>query len=185
MFNNREYISATDENCRGLLSSSIKKYLKKKVKRYNSIVVFCIGTDRATGDSLGPLVGTRLNKMGIYNVMGTIEKPVHAVNIDEKIKVLYENFDKPLVVAIDACLGVYNHVGSMSIWEGALSPGAGISKNLSDIGDISITGIVNKWSHNGIVQLQSTRLSIVMNMSEIIADSIFEALQSCDRNKFY
>ncbi|MDO4302090.1 MAG: spore protease YyaC [Clostridia bacterium] len=176
MFYNREYISVSDDNCRRLLSASIKKFINKKINKHNSIAVFCIGTDRATGDSLGPLVGTRLIKMGINNVMGTIEKPVHAVNIDDKIKQLYNSYDKPMVLAIDACLGIYNHIGSLSIWEGALSPGAGISKRLGEIGDISITGIVNKWSCNGIVQLQSTRLSIVMNMSEVIADSIFEAL---------
>lgn len=177
MFNNRKYISAVDENCRDVLSSSIKKYISRKIKRYNSIVVFCIGTDRATGDSLGPLVGTRLTKLGIRNVMGTIDMPVHAVNIDEKIEELYAKYDKPLVLAVDACLGIYSHIGSMSIWEGSISPGAGISKKLSEIGDISITGIVNKWSCNGIMQLQSTRLSVVMNMSEVIADSLFEALK--------
>ena len=58
MFENRQYISVSDDNCRYLLSSSIKKYIRKKVKKHNEIVVFCIGTDRATGDSLGPLVGS-------------------------------------------------------------------------------------------------------------------------------
>ena len=180
MFNEKQYISTADNNCRKLLANSIRKYINKKMKKYNSIVIFCIGTDRATGDSLGPLVGTRLVKMGVENVMGTIDMPVHAVNIDEKIKLLYEIYDKPLVLAIDACLGIYSHVGSMSIWEGSISPGAGISKKLSEVGDISITGIVNKWSHNGIVQLQRTRLSVVLNMSEVIADSIYEALKYTD-----
>ncbi|MDO5388505.1 MAG: spore protease YyaC [Clostridia bacterium] len=185
VFNEKLYISAYDSNCRIVLCESIKEYIQKKRNKHNSIAVFCIGTDRATGDSLGPLVGTRLVRMGMKNVMGTIDTPVHAVNIDEKIKLLYERFDKPLVLAIDACLGIYSHIGSLSIWEGAISPGAGISKKLSEIGDISITGIVNKWSHNGIMQLQSTRLSVVMNMSEIIADSIFYALQNenvCEKN---
>ncbi len=180
MFGNKQYISAADDNCRNVLCSSITKYINKKIKKYNSVVVFCIGTDRATGDSLGPLVGTRLVNMGFKNVMGTIDMPVHAVNIDEKIKLMYEKYDNPLVVAVDACLGIHSHIGSMSIWEGAISPGAGISKKLSEIGDISITGIVNKWSNDGIMQLQSTRLSVVMNMSEIIADSVYEALKGTE-----
>lgn len=180
MFRSREYISVSDDNCRYLLTDSINRHINKRLKKHNEIVVFCIGTDRATGDSLGPLVGTKLTKMGISNVMGTIDRPVHAVNIEEKVNQLYNYYTKPLVLAVDACLGIYNHIGSMSIWEGALSPGAGISKKLVDIGDISITGIVNKWSSNGIVQLQSTRLSIVMNMSEVIADSIYDALKNAE-----
>lgn len=180
MFENREYISVDDDNCRNILSNSIKKYMNKRLNKNNEIVVFCIGTDRATGDSLGPLVGTMLKKMGINNVMGTIDRPVHAVNIDDKINQLYNNYNKPIVLAIDACLGIYNHIGSLSIWEGALSPGAGISKKLREIGDISITGIVNKWSNNGIMQLQSTRLSVVINMAEVIADGIYAALMDID-----
>ena len=180
MFENREYLSVKDDNCRNMLSSSIKKYMNKKLDKNKDIVVFCIGTDRATGDSLGPLVGTMLKKMGVTNVMGTIDRPVHAVNIEDKINQLYTDYNKPLVLAIDACLGIYNHIGSLSIWEGALSPGAGISKKLRDVGDISITGIVNKWSSNGIVQLQSTRLSIVMNMAEVIAGGIYDALKDID-----
>ena len=176
MYGEKEYISVSDINCRDMLSRSIKKHISRHMDKHNCIVIFCIGTDRATGDSLGPLVGTRLQAMGVDNVIGTIDKPVHAINMDEKIKQLYTTYDKPMVIAIDACLGIYNHIGSLSIWEGSLSPGAGISKNLSKIGDISITGIVNKWSLNGINQLQSTRLSVVMNMSEVIADGIYDAL---------
>ncbi len=176
MYSDREYISVSDNNCRHMLSSSIKKHISKHKDKHNCIVIFCIGTDRATGDSLGPLVGTRLMSLGMDNVIGTIDRPVHAVNMDEKIKQLYDTYDKPMVIAIDASLGIYDHIGSLSIWEGSLSPGAGISKKLSRIGDISITGIVNKWSLNGINQLQSTRLSVVMNMSEVIADSIYDAL---------
>ncbi|MEI3163665.1 MAG: spore protease YyaC [Lachnospirales bacterium] len=176
VFNNREYIFADDDNSRYLLSNSIKKHIVKKYKKYSDVVVFCIGTDRATGDSLGPLVGTKLTKMGVNNVIGTIDRPVHAINIEEKINHIYNYYNNPLVLAVDACLGIYNHIGSMSVWAGSLSPGAGISKKLRAVGDISITGIVNKWSTNGIVQLQSTRLSVVMNMSEIIADSIYDAL---------
>lgn len=184
MSDNKQYISANDINCRKILAESLYKYINKKIKRHNSIVVFCIGTDRATGDSLGPLVGTRLVKMGFENVMGTINTPVHAVNIDEKIRLMYSMYDAPLVIAVDACLGIYSHIGSMSVWEGAICPGAGISKKLSEVGDVSVTGIVNKWSRDGIVQLQSTRLALVMNMAEIIADGISETMEKI-KYKFY
>ncbi len=172
----KKYISINDRGCIEALSSNIKEYIEKRLDGYNSIVVFCIGTDRAAGDSLGPLVGTKLISMGLENVMGTIDMPVHAVNIGEKIDLLYSLYDKPLVVAVDACLGIYDHIGSLSIWEGSLLPGAGVSKRLREVGDISIAGIVNKWSVNGLSQLRSTRLSFVKGMSDIIAEGIYKAI---------
>lgn len=184
MADNKQYISTSDCNCRKLLAESLDKHISRKISNHNSIVVFCIGTDRATGDSLGPLVGTRLVKMGFENVVGTIDTPVHAINIDDKIRFMYNMYDNPLVVAVDACLGIYSHVGSMSVWEGAICPGAGISKKLSEVGDVSVTGIVNKWSSDGIVQLQNTRLALVMNMAEIIADGICETMDKI-KYKFY
>lgn len=172
----KKYLSTEDTNCSEMLCESIMEYLEKRLDSYNSIVIFCIGTDRAPGDSLGPLVGSRLIAMGLENVMGTVEMPVHAVNISSKRKLLYRMYDKPLVVAVDASLGIHSSIGTLSIWEGSLLPGAGVAKNLCEVGDISVTGIVNKWSVNGLNQLRSTKLDFVKNMSDIIAEGIYMAV---------
>ena len=52
------------------------------------VVFLCIGTDRSTGDSLGPLIGSRLEAEEISNVVviGTLEHPVHAVNLDRTLE---------------------------------------------------------------------------------------------------
>ena len=54
-----------------------------------TIIFLCIGTDRCTGDSLGPLVGYRLKhisslfkKKNIF-FYGSLESPVHSINIRE------------------------------------------------------------------------------------------------------
>ncbi|MCX7773123.1 MAG: spore protease YyaC, partial [Clostridia bacterium] len=49
------------------------------------VVVMCIGTDRSTGDSLGPLVGDMLTKWKLpgVQVYGTLDNPVHARNLEE------------------------------------------------------------------------------------------------------
>jgi DNA-binding LacI/PurR family transcriptional regulator len=49
------------------------------------IVFVCIGTDRSTGDSLGPIVGTLLEEKGLrtFYVYGTLDEPIHAVNLSE------------------------------------------------------------------------------------------------------
>src|SRR5690554_6738809 len=50
-------------------------------------VFMCIGTDRSTGDSLGPLVGMYLSGLG-YNVCGTLDDPTHAMNLADRIATL-------------------------------------------------------------------------------------------------
>ena len=51
------------------------------------IVFVCIGTDRSTGDSLGPLIGTLLEEKSIhpFHVYGTLDHPIHALNLAEKL----------------------------------------------------------------------------------------------------
>ena len=51
----------------------------------NTIIV-CIGTDRCIGDCLGPIVGTLLRgKCFPLQIYGTIDEPIHALNIDKKL----------------------------------------------------------------------------------------------------
>ena len=56
------------------------------------VVFLCIGTDRSTGDSLGPLIGSRLEaeEIGDVVVIGTLEHPVHAVNLDRTMEDIEE-----------------------------------------------------------------------------------------------
>mgnify|MGYP000423502120 CR=1 FL=1 len=53
-------------------------------KGKDGIMFLCIGTDRSTGDSLGPLVGHMLRSRRLKGaaVIGTLDKPVHAMNLD-------------------------------------------------------------------------------------------------------
>ncbi|MFL6517277.1 MAG: spore protease YyaC, partial [Bacillus sp. (in: firmicutes)] len=109
------------------------------------IVFVCIGTDRSTGDSLGPLVGTLLEEKGIrsFFVYGTLDEPIHAVNLSEKLKEIHAKHDDPFIIGIDACLGRIKNVGVIQLGNGPVKPGAGVNKELPSVGDIHITGIVN------------------------------------------
>jgi len=147
---------------------------------YNELILLCIGTDRATGDSLGPLIGYKFEKKVLkfdnVHIYGTLDKPVHARNLEETIAFIYKTHNKPFIVAIDACLGRTNKVGCILISHGPLNPGAGVNKVLPSVGDINIRGIVNMGGFMEYVILQNTRLSIVMNMADVIADGIYFAL---------
>ena len=63
------------------------------------IVVMCIGTDRSTGDSLGPLVGDMLSKwkMADIHIFGTLDFPVHARNLEETLKRTPEIIINPIL----------------------------------------------------------------------------------------
>ena len=89
------------------------------------VVFLCIGTDRSTGDSLGPLIGSRLEAEEISNVVviGTLEHPVHAVNLDRTIEEMEEHYPDAIIVAVDAAVGRWDHVGLVTLEKGPLRPG--------------------------------------------------------------
>lgn len=130
------------------------------------MIFLCVGSDRSTGDALGPLVGTELEKLG-YNVIGTLDEPLHAVNLEERIK------DIPAgtyTIAVDACLGQMSSVGQVRHKKGPLKPGAGVNKDLIPVGDENIIGIVNVGGFMEYFVLQNTRLSLVIKLvNEIVA----------------
>nr|WP_256846930.1 spore protease YyaC [Paenibacillus sp. Pae108] len=136
-------------------------------------VYFCIGTDRATGDALGPLIGTELKKLG-YHVLGTLDEPVHAINLNERLQEIPEG---KIVIAIDACLGQPSSVGQYQVGKGPMNPGAGIGKRLTPVGDYHIKGIVNVGGFMEDFTLHSTRLSLVMKMAKDIVSAIQQVFQ--------
>ena len=86
------------------------------------LVFLCIGSDRATGDSLGPIIGHKLaqNHFSSIYIYGTLEEPVHAKNLEKVIDTIYDTFSNPYIVAIDACLGKASHIGYFTLDQGAL-----------------------------------------------------------------
>jgi putative sporulation protein YyaC len=141
------------------------------------VVFICIGTDRSTGDSLGPLIGTLLDekKLSTFHVYGTLEDPIHAVNLDDKLKEIKAKHFNPIIIGIDACLGRLKSVGVIQVGEGPVKPGAGVKKELPAVGDYHITGIVNVSGFMEFFVLQNTRLNLVLKMAKVIANGIYEA----------
>ncbi|WP_199616911.1 spore protease YyaC [Paenibacillus alkalitolerans] len=137
-----------------------------------ALVIVCVGTDRSTGDALGPLVGSKLAKSSRIPVYGTLDEPVHAMNMTDRLNSISAMYRNPFIVAIDACLGQLSSVGCIQAAEGPVKPGAGVNKELPPVGDYHVTGIVNVGGFMEYFVLQNTRLSLVMNMADVISDSI-------------
>ncbi len=167
-----------------LLSGTITEALAEYKQR--DIVIMCIGTDRSTGDCLGPLVGSKLseNPLNRFPVFGTLDDPVHASNLVDKLALLNQQFSNPLVLAVDACLGRTDSIGYVSVCKGALQPGAGVKKTLPEVGQLTITGIVNIGGFMEYFVLQNTRLSIVMKMANIISKGLILAAHNLQIKKF-
>lgn len=155
--------------------------------RNQPVVIICIGTDRSTGDSLGPLVGSFLHEAGMnfFHVYGTLENPVHAMNLKDILLDVKKTYKKPFIVGIDACLGRLASIGEIKIGTGPIKPGAGVNKKLPEVGDAFITGIVNMAGHMEFVVLQNTRLNLVMKLAKKIAAALVETDRICDKKRTF
>ncbi len=167
-------IHIKEKNAVEKLKKAILVYLKQVNFQQQQLIILCIGSDRSTGDSLGPLVGSNLNKFDLPNttVKGTLKKPIHAKNLQQTLKKLDDKFINPFIIAVDASLGKKKNIGEISVKPGPLKPGAAMNKELPETGDMQITGLVNTGGHMEYMVLQSTRLNLVFNMAKIISSSL-------------
>lgn len=141
----------------------------------NAFVCVCIGTDRSTGDALGPLVGSKLERLhpkGL-TIFGTLDEPVHAVNLVDTLQLIHSEHPEATVIAVDACLGQLSSVGDLHLDLGPLKPGTGVHKKLPKVGQLHLTGIVNVGGFMEYFVLQNTRLSTVMKMADTISSSLY------------
>lgn len=157
----------------------IKDYLLNELQpildNNRPIIFICIGTDRSTGDSLGPLVGYKLKFLSKNNIhiYGTLENPIHAKNLTSVLDKINFSFSNPYIIAIDSCLGCLNNIGKIFIQKKPLMPGLALSKNLPPVGEMSITGIVNISGNFEFLVLQNTRLYTVMILADAISRGIY------------
>ncbi len=169
------YINALDEQALYKFKNLFYSMAEESIIRNKKLIILCIGTDRITGDCLGPIVGYKLKKMNLKEnivVFGCLEKPVHAQNLCSTILDIKTEYPDSLIVAVDSCIGKAEHISHICIGEGSIKPGAGLRKDLPPVGDVFITGIVNSSAVLDICILQNTRLNVVMQMADIISDGI-------------
>lgn len=171
-------MSHTESHIHSAVTNRIVDFLTP-ITAESTITVVCVGTDRSTGDCLGPLVGSSLAKYNNphFKVFGTLDEPVHAVNLADTLQHIDKHVLNPFIIGIDACLGQTSSVGNIQVASGPVRPGAGVHKQLPPVGDMHITGIVNVGGFMEYFVLQNTRLSLVMKLSDIIASSLHMAIK--------
>lgn len=138
-------------------------------------VIACVGSDLSVGDSLGPIVGTKLKEklcgLNVY-VYGTLQKPLTAHEVKYTNDFIKSTHPDSPIIAIDAAVGTAGDVGLIKVISGGLKPGSGANKKLANVGDIAIMGIVAEKSLFNHSLFSSTRLNLVYKMAEIISDGV-------------
>ncbi|MDD4036032.1 MAG: spore protease YyaC [Bacilli bacterium] len=153
-------------------------------KKYKTIKVICIGTDRSSGDCLGPLVGTFLSEnldIEYLDILGTVDDPVHAGNIEN---ICNDIRDDDLVIAIDASLTeVKVNVGNISIGLGPIKPGSGVGKDLPEIGDVNIytiIGLLESDAYDNFCNLINMNLNEIYNVAGVVSNCLKNAFLKLD-----
>ncbi len=146
------------------------------------VVVLAIGSDRVTGDCVGPIVGHMLAESGL-RVYGSLASPVTALNVGESYAMLRRRHPKAFVIAVDSALGTDREVGSVLLLPRGLRPAAAVGKVLPYVGDLGIVGVVAA-RRLGADSLGKVRLALPFNLASRIADGILQAVMrkraSCD-----
>jgi len=155
-----------DRNAPIVLGEALKEVLEEK------ILIFCIGTDKYIIDSLAPLLGSLLSDSGIsLQIFGTLDNPIHAENIEMRIKEINDKFPEYKIIAIDGCLGDEEEVGLIKLKQGAINPGAGVHKKLPSIGDYAIEVIIEKKEASEYLLKLPMRLRYIFKMAVVIRNS--------------
>ena len=137
-------------------------------KEWNAIVVLCIGTDRSTGDSFGPLTGYLLRACSTdCRVVGTIKEPVHALNLMDALAAV--SAACTLIIAVDATVGPQENIGGIAVDKRPLRPGSAVGHNLPPVGDVAVKGFV---ADGDGMALMGTSLGMIFCMAEIAAKAL-------------
>ena len=137
-------------------------------------VVLCLGSDKITGDSLAPLVGSMLKSLhSPCFVYGDLKYPVTAKNLLSTLKYIKNIHSFQKILIIDASVGKQCDIGKIKFSDHGISPGKATGQNFETMGDLSIVGIVT--TKNEIGKINPTRLFHIFQLAETITKSIYTA----------
>ncbi|WP_228469598.1 spore protease YyaC [Paenibacillus sp. JNUCC31] len=164
------------ETGRSVQGEDLVVFFKKIVQLHSphEITFVCIGTDRSTGDALGPLTGSLLQEHGVKHVVGTLASPCDADSLEKRLALVPSHH---AIIAIDACLGPKQATGTYYLADHALVPAKSVNGKLPPVGHYSVAAVVNANGPRPYSILQMTSLHFVMGMSRTIAEAVVEALE--------
>jgi len=143
-------------------------------------VVVCIGSDKVSGDMLGPLVGTSLREEYRlpYPVYGAVGESVNGLNLEEYVAMIEKRHKESRIIAVDAALGKSEDVGKIRLKKGGIKAGGALDRAGEKIGDVGIVGVVAREEEPKDVYatLLGVPFSFVEELARRIAHMINAAL---------
>lgn len=124
----------------------INEVLKESANK--NIVLVGIGTDKCIGDSFGPFCGSLISEMNLENIIvyGTLEEPIHALNVRERSKQIMNKHKDDFVIALDACIVDPDKDLKIFYRKKSIEPGKGGGKKLPPVGNSSVVfGIYDEY----------------------------------------
>lgn len=135
------------------------------------LLFLCIGSEKISGDSIGPIVGSLLKtKYNLpYPVLGTEEKPVNGINLPHYMENIRNCFPEHKIIAIDSAVGDKKDLWTIKIKKGGVVAGGAVNSNNPRIGDIGILAVVGEKSKDVLSTLLQSPLEKVEELAEYIA----------------
>ena len=142
----------------------------------------CIGSDKVSGDMLGPLVGSSLRDeyRVLCPVYGAIGESVNGVNLPSYMEMLRERHADAAVIAVDAALGKADDVGTIRLKRGGIRAGGAMDKDFDRVGDVGIVGVVagQRAPKDVYAALLAVPYDFVAALAERIAQIIYSVLEN-------
>ena len=152
---------------------------------YSNIIFLCIGTNKIIGDSIGPIVGSRLKKIEneLIQVYGTTESMVNFITAKEIIKSIYLKFEKPYIITIDSTLSNSKKKGDIVIEKGWIKIGKALEKSICFYSNINIKCIVGNRYEQAVKnweELNNAKLADIVNMVSIVTCGVKKVFEKVD-----
>lgn len=147
---------------------------------YSNIIILCVGTRNIIGDSIGPIIGTNIKKIEneYIKIFGTLQETVNFINAREIVTSLYNDYENPYIITIDAALG--KNVGDISVSKGYIKLGKALEKNICFYSNINIKCIVGKSTNlkiSNINELNKVSINTINTMASIVTCGIEDVLK--------
>jgi putative sporulation protein YyaC len=117
------------------------------------------------------MVGTLLTKYG-YDVVGTVDSPLSASSIP-----YYKAPAGKIVLAIDSLLGTTLERGMCQVSTNPLKPGAGVGKELPEIGDFHLAVCIGKNHGNSFFNNQELKFTSWNVISPLVNEVVQAIVQ--------
>ena len=141
----------------------------------------CIGSEKVSGDMLGPLVGTILKEEYLLDayIYGTTTRSVNGLNISKYIRLINNIHKNSLIISIDAAVGRQEEIGTIKLKYEGINAGAALGMN-NRINGIGIVGVVAEKKGEVLSNLLEANYCMVERMGRKIASIIYKSINQVE-----